>query len=372
MRETDLDDEYENIESFISKLPGEIERIAICAASYTDIGGVSRVIEQHATELVGAGYDVDIFALETSRASPNGADLHTLGYFETTPYKELDKFAIFGRWQGLDLISDLGSFDLVITHRFPFPILANISQITNDFIHIFWSHPSKASDEHFSGVARLWAKVQHHLETKNYAVRNADYICAVSDESRSYIEAKTGRDASVVPNTITESRFEDVTDEEIINERFGLSPEDTVVLHVGRISPRKNIHNLVNVFQEATTGEDNCKLILVGEQSMPEYSERVREGADDNTVLTGFVDDETLSGLYNRSDVYATCSLSEGWGLPLSEASYFDLEIIAFESIPAVHSLKNSHKIAEEDYDEFGEKLNQVIDTVTVAKDRDE
>jgi 1,2-diacylglycerol 3-alpha-glucosyltransferase len=192
-------------------------------------------------------------------------------------------------------------------------------------------------------------------------VRGADHLCAVSEESTTYIEEKTGREAIVVPNTITESRFSEVATEETINERFDLSPNDKVVLHVGRISPRKNIHKLVEVFQNAVNDDSNCKLLLVGEESMPEYSERVREQAGTDVVFTGFVDDETLAGIYDRSQVYATCSLSEGWGLPLSEASYFDLEIVAFDSIPAVKSLGVENAVSEGDYDAFEETLKNVV-----------
>lgn len=363
--------EHNSISDFVETLDDGVSRIAICGTSYSDIGGVARVIEQQATELRDEGYSVEIFTLEGTRDPPEDVPIHVLGRFETSPYKEIDKLLTLASPSTLNFVRSADAFDLIIAHRFPFSTLGHAAKLKHDVTYVYWSHPSGSSDELFDGLAHIWARVQHHLETKNYAVRKADFVCAVSEESGSYIESKTGREAVVVPNTITESRFEEVADKETVNERFGLSPDDTVILHVGRISPRKNIHKLVDIFREATDGRSDCTLLLVGEESMPEYSERVRKRAGDNVVLTGFVDDETLAGIYNRSDVYATCSLSEGWGLPLSEASYFNLEIIAFESIPAVQSLTNARQVAEEDYEGFGEKLNQVIDTVAVGNDQD-
>ena len=362
----------DSITDFVGSLEDDISRIAICGTSYSDIGGVARVIEQQAVELRDEGYDIEIFTLEGTRKPPEDVSLHALGHFETSPYKEVDKLLTLASPNALNFVRSANRFDLIIAHRFPFSTLGHAAKVIHNVPYVYWSHPSGSSDELFEGLAHIWARVQHHLETKNYAVRKADYLCAVSEESGEYIEAKTGREAIVVPNTITESRFEDVADEETINERFGLTPEDTVVLHVGRISPRKNIHKLIEVFQAAREEEADCKLLLVGEESMPEYSERVREQAGDDVVLTGFVDDETLAGVYNRSDVYATCSLSEGWGLPLSEASYFDLEIVAFESIPAVKSLSNAHQVSEENYDEFSENLNAVLDAGTMATEEDD
>jgi len=367
-----MDAEYDSVSDFVRSLAEDIERIAICGTSYNDIGGVARVIEQQASELRDGGFDVEIFALEGTRDPPDGVPLHALGRFETSPYKEVDKLITLASPRALNFIRSASEFDLIIAHRFPFSTLGHAAKLVHGVPYVYWSHPSGSSDELFDGLAHIWARLQHHLETKNYAVRGADHICAVSEESGTYIKSKTGREAIVVPNKVTESRFSEVADQETINERFGLDPDDKVVLHVGRISPRKNIHKLVDAFQAVANKEPNCKLLLVGEESMPEYSERVRSRAGDDVVLTGFVDDEILAGVYNRSDVYATCSLSEGWGLPLSEASYFDLEIVAFESIPAVQSLSNAHQVAEENYDEFSEKLNAVLDAGTMTTEEDD
>ena len=354
--------EHDSIREFVSDLPDRVSRIAICGTSYNDVGGVARVVEQQASELTGEGYDVEIFALEGSRDPPENVPLHVLGRFESSPYKEVDKLLTLASPSALRFIRVMADFDLIIAHRFPFSTLAHASKLRNDVTYVYWSHPSGSSDELFDGLAHVWARVQHHLETKNYAIRCADYICAVSEESKSYIEKKTGRKAIVVPNTVTESRFSEIADEETINDRFNLSPEDQVVLHVGRISPRKNIHKLVDVFQNAVDSSSHKKLLLAGEESMPEYSERVRYHAGENVVFTGFVEDEILAGIYDRGNIYATCSLSEGWGLPLSEASYFDLDIVAFESIPAAQSLGIEHTVTDEEYQKFEQTLNRVLD----------
>jgi len=88
------------------------------------------------------------------------------------------------------------------------------------------------------------------------------------------------------------------------------------VLHVGRITPRKSIDKLVESFENIKNGRNDYKLVLVGKETMDEYSQTVRKKASNDVILTGFVEDEVLAGFYDRSDVYATCSLSEGWGLP--------------------------------------------------------
>ena len=352
---------YDSIVEFVQAVPKHIDSIAICGTSYTDTGGIARVIEQQAIALSENGYDVEINTLTGDKNAPDGVNLHEIGRFETTPYKELDKLLAPISPSGLRFLSRMDDIDLVITHRFPFSVLSYLASRTQGTTYVFWSHPSQASDDLFNGVARVWAKLQHHMETSNFTVSHADYVCAVSEESRSYIASKTGRDAIYVPNTVPDSRFEEVASKETIEAQYDIDPGDTVVLHVGRITPRKSIDKLVESFETVTDGEGGYKLVLVGKENMDEYSATVREKAGENVIITGFVEDEILAGFYGRSEVYATCSLSEGWGLPLSEANRFGTTIVAYDSIPAVRSIENAVLARDGDQDDFEAKLAESI-----------
>jgi 1,2-diacylglycerol 3-alpha-glucosyltransferase len=352
---------YDSVVDFVDDLSDDVNSVAICGTSYTETGGIARVIEQQAIALSDAGFDVEINTLTGNKQPPDDVTLHRIGRFESTPYKELDKLLTPIAPSGLRFLSRMDDVDLVITHRFPFSILSYLAARRHGTTYAFWSHPSQSSDDLFEGVARVWAKLQHHMETGHITVRGADHVCAVSEESRSYIESKTGRDAIYVPNTVPDSRFNEVASNETIEAQYDIDPGDTVVLHVGRITPRKSIDALVESFETVTDGEDGYKLVLVGKENMDEYSATVREKASEDVILTGFVDDETLAGFYDRSDVYATCSLSEGWGLPLSEANRFGTTIVAYDSIPAVRSIENAVLARDGDQADFEEQLADAI-----------
>ena len=357
-----MDEQYSSVVEFVADLPQEISSVAICATSYTDTGGVARVVEQQAADLSEDGLDVEVDTLVATKDAPEGVAFHELGRFETTPYKELDKLLLPASPSGWRFLSRMKNVDLIIAHRFPFSILGYLAARIHNTVYTFWSHPSQSSDELFDGVARVWAKLQHYLETANISVRDADHVCAVSEDSKAYIESKTRRSAVLVPNRVPESRFSTVASQDTIEQQYGLKPTDTVILHVGRITPRKNIHELVTAFEDVSRRIDGCKLVLVGKENMDEYSEDVRERASDDVIFTGFADDETLAGLYERSDVYATCSLSEGWGLPLSEASRFGTPIVAYDSIPAVNSIDDALLAEDGNQDDFKEKLIRAIE----------
>jgi 1,2-diacylglycerol 3-alpha-glucosyltransferase len=94
---------------------------------------------------------------------------------------------------------------------------------------------------------------------------------------------------------------------------------------------------------------------------MDEYSDTVHRKAGDNVIFTGFVDDEILAGLYSRSDLYVTCSVSEGWGLPISEANRFGTPIVAFNSVPAVNSIENVFLAKNGDQEDFKRQFRRAI-----------
>ncbi|GAA0546185.1 glycosyltransferase family 4 protein [Halorubrum ejinorense] len=356
-----MNDNYPSIVDFVESLSADINSIAICGASYTDIGGVARVIEQQAIALSEHGFDVEIDTLDGNKEPPDGVTLYKIGRFETTPYKEIDKIISTVTPSGVNFISRMDNIDLVIAHRFPFSILSYLASRVQGTTYVFWSHPSQSSDDLFDGAARIWAKIQHHLETGHFTVRDADYICAVSEESKSYIDSKTDRDAIYVPNTIPESRFPEVASQATIQDRYDIEPTDTVILHVGRITPRKRIDKLIESFKKIKNDSVDYKLVLVGKDTMDEYADTVREKASEDVILTGFVEDEILAGFYHISDVYATCSLSEGWGLPLSEANRFGTTIVAYDSIPAVRSIENAVLATDGDQADFEAKLEDAI-----------
>jgi len=272
-----MNDRYTSIADFIESLPREINSIAICGTSYTDTGGIARVIEQQAIELAEHGFDVEIDTLTGDKAAPDDVTLQTIGRFETTPYKELDKLLTPLTPSGWRFLSRMNDVDLVIAHRFPFSVLSYLAARMHETTYVFWSHPSQSSDDLFDGIAKVWAKLQHHLETANFTVRHADHICAVSEASREYIASKTGRNAIYVPNSVPESRFSEVASRETIEKRYDIDPDDTVVLHVGRITPRKSIDKLVESFENIKNGRNDYKLVLVGKETMDEYSQTVRK-----------------------------------------------------------------------------------------------
>ena len=125
-----------------------------------------------------------------------------------------------------------------------------------------------------------------------------------------------------------------------VKKRYGL--EESVVLAVGDIEPRKNIARLIEaVSQIKQKGCPAVQLVLVGKarRGMEVLQQAIhRHGLSDAVVLTGYVCDEELAALYRLARVFVYPSLYEGFGIPPLEAMMSGTPVVASNasSIPEV------------------------------------
>ena len=109
----------------------------------------------------------------------------------------------------------------------------------------------------------------------------------------------------------------------------------TVLLFVGRLSPNKNQHHLVETLWLYRRWYDpEARLALVGPAITPAYADAVMDFAAE-LGLAGAVDHgehltpAQLAAWYSDADVFVCLSDHEGFCIPLLEAMHFDLPIVA-------------------------------------------
>ncbi|MFB6188078.1 MAG: glycosyltransferase family 4 protein [Halobacteriaceae archaeon] len=258
-----------------------------------------------------------------------------------------------------NLLPKLRRFDVLIAHRYPMTVCCYIASRIFTNMYIYWFHHVVDSSR-FKGLAKAWIRILHYLEVENFAATNADMICAVSETSKADIQKYTTGDVYIVPNSIDQARFNNPASITAVSESFEID-FDKIVLFVGRITPQKNIRELVEIFKNIKQEEEEIGLVIAGSYSDESYVEEIMSKAGENIVFTGYISDSELGGLYELADVFATCSSSEGWSLTPAEAKYFDLPVIAYESNESARAVGSRHLVAEGDRDEFKQELQMVI-----------
>jgi len=138
---------------------------------------------------------------------------------------------------------------------------------------------------------------------------------------------------TVIPLPFNWDKLDKPPDADIL---AALKNGDTNILFVGRITPNKRQQDLIRIFSFYLEGfNPNARMYLVGEREhFPAYSYSLEQlsrelGIEDRVVLTGKVTDDELRAYYSGSHLFLCMSEHEGFGVPLVEALYFGLPIVA-------------------------------------------
>ena len=116
-------------------------------------------------------------------------------------------------------------------------------------------------------------------------------------------------------------------------------------LFVGRIAPNKCQHEIVKAFAAYRRVYDNgARLTLVGGSSSHAYLTAIKNyiqalGLDDAVTLTGNISQQALSAYYKAADVFVCLSEHEGFCVPLLEAIYNRLPVVAFDAAAVPETL---------------------------------
>lgn len=122
----------------------------------------------------------------------------------------------------------------------------------------------------------------------------------------------------------------------------------TNLLFVGRFAPNKKQDDLIAAFSHYLALDPAARLILVGkpEESDP-YVAHVRDivcalGLEESVVFTGSITDVQLAAYYRTAHLFWSMSEHEGFCVPIVEAMWFDVPVLAFKSSAVPETLGNA------------------------------
>ncbi len=201
----------------------------------------------------------------------------------------------------------------------PTPAIVTIHDITFDL------HPE-------------WFTRRARLAFRGFAAasaRKAGHVLTVSECSRRDIIARYGVPAERVTAAplAPDPEFRPIRDPVELARILGrYRLEDPYVLHVGSITPRRNIGRLLDAFAAARREHRNLTLMLAGKVEPPSGPVEIdirRRGLEGAVRVGGYVDPGDLPGLYSAARALVYPSLYEGFGLPVLEAMACGLPVLA-------------------------------------------
>ncbi|MDQ5846483.1 MAG: glycosyltransferase [Acidobacteriota bacterium] len=150
---------------------------------------------------------------------------------------------------------------------------------------------------------------------------------------------------AVLPIAVNPDKWNTSPDPELMKQ---LQDGITNVLFVGRIAPNKRQDQLVKAFASLRSIHPSSRLIIVGDGKDfdPYYQYLLETIAEndltDHVIVAGQISDAELQAYYRTAHLYWSMSEHEGFCVPIVEAMWFDVPVLAYESTAVPETLADA------------------------------
>ncbi len=185
----------------------------------------------------------------------------------------------------------------------------------------------------WGGLARRYLRA-----TERAAVRCPTATAVVSRNLAAHFQRVHGADVAYIPNGVT---VKPRTAPDRIRD-WGLA-ERSYVLYVGRLTPEKGCHLLIEAFRQLDT---NLQLVFVGGSTYADdYVRTLRQHESERIRFLGFQGGSVLQELYSNAYVFVLPSSIEGLSIALLEAMSYG-NCVLTSDIPQNLELVERHGFA--------------------------
>jgi glycosyltransferase involved in cell wall biosynthesis len=224
-------------------------------------------------------------------------------------------------------------------------------------------------------------EIRNYYFRKVEWVKRADMLLAISESSRKegidHLGCVTEQVVNISTAVSSQFQYQELTSEawKTICHRVGIDRK-FVMYAPGGFDPRKNFGRLIEAFSKLPNSVRAeyqllivSKLNLVRQQELESLREQYQLGANE-LLLPGYVEDEILTALYSKAELFVFPSLHEGFGLPALEAMACGAIVIGSNctSIPEVIG-RDDALFDPSSADDIGNKMLQALTDMKFRND---
>lgn len=332
--------------------------IAILTPTFSHYSGIDRVAEQQAIDYSKKGNEVTVFALEAD-IKPKNYKVVILGMPKKLFFQRLYRLFFFLDYGKISKTAGkLKDYNIVISHFYPMNLIASKAKEKYNTRYIYHNHGIGYS-KLFTGIfEKLYIKLFLFFNKKS--LKNVDECISISKFMQSELKKETGLDSVVVYNKI-DSRFKKGLNGNSIRKKLGIKNNEKLLFFIGRLSPHKNIHTLLEIFDEVNKEMPNTRLLIAGKSTFKSYYNELKRKAGKNVIFKENVKDEELPNYYAACDLYVTASLWEGFNLPIAEAQACGKKVVAFNVCSHPEVVRNGILVKKEDTGGFADAIIRLL-----------
>ena len=174
--------------------------------------------------------------------------------------------------------------------------------------------------------------VIHNYKREKSFLEKVDRIVCLSDDTLKMVKNQYGIKQNVwlIPNGLRKN-VRQLSEDEIakLRQSYYLSPEEKILLFVGRIDSIKGIDHLMACFADVVAAYANCRLAIIGPGDINAIVKTDKK-VYAKVIFTGELDSKSLSHWYQMADIALFPSLYE-------ECSYVGIEMM-MHGLPVISS----------------------------------
>lgn len=135
----------------------------------------------------------------------------------------------------------------------------------------------------------------------------------------------------VIPNAIDASKYDIKVNREAVKRRYGIAPDDRIVLFVGRLVPQKGVEYLIKATSKIISNNPNARIVIVGDGWLKEHLWSLADSSEYKHRISflGFLSDSELIELTLSSDVLVIPSIYEPFGIVALEGMAAGVPVVA-------------------------------------------
>lgn len=149
------------------------------------------------------------------------------------------------------------------------------------------------------------------------------------------------------------------------------------VIFVGRVFPNKKHQDVLKAFYFFKKICPDARLTLVGSfhPQVLAYTTELKNlvsalGLNGSVTFTGNIADEHMHSIYKRAHLFLSMSAHEGFCVPLLEAMYFSLPVIAYSSTAVPETLSDAGILfSQKDYPAVAELMSYTLENEPLKSD---
>ena len=304
---------------------------------YPEINGVATSVYMLKNELERLGHNVYVFTTTTPGAPKVEHNVFRVPSIPCVLITERrvgmfyqHRLASVIKKLNLDVIHthtefSLGIFGRIMAKELHIPLVHTYHTIYEDYTH-YITH-SKMLDSRAKTFMRMFSKA---------CCNTVEQVIVPTDKTKELLEHYNVRKRiNVVPTGIDLHKFDptlyDASEIAKLRKSYGIGEDEKVLLYLGRISPEKNIIELLQAMPRFVKEHKDVRFVIVGSGPDQNRLEQFvkEQGLEQQVIFTGSQPWDIIGKFYQMGDVFVSASNSETQGLTYIEAMAAGLPVVA-------------------------------------------